>query len=59
VNRWLGIVFGYDFRYATFEGVEALPSLLRNMVFAGVSGYWNTDRSLPVLTTFQAPVTGM
>ena len=57
VNTWLGLLAGYSIRYAAFEGAQALPTLFRNIFYVGVSGYWNTDRSLPTIQTFQAPTT--
>jgi hypothetical protein len=56
VNRWLGILGGYNYRYVLFEGPGAQPTLYRHVFFLGLSGYWNTDRTLPVLTTFAAPL---
>ncbi len=56
VNRWLGVLFGYQYRYVLFEGAQALPELHRQVFFLGLSGYWNTDRSLPTLTTFTTPL---
>ena len=41
------------------RGADAYPSLLRNVAFVGVSGYFANDRSLPLLTTFASPVTPM
>ncbi len=58
INNWLGLLAGYSVRNATFEGAQALPALFRNIFFIGVSGYWNTDRSLPTITTFAAPTQG-
>ena len=40
----------------TFEGADAFPSLMRHIVFFGVSGYWTTDRTVPSLETFVSPV---
>jgi hypothetical protein len=56
LNRWLGIIGGYAYRHVVFEGAQQLPTLYRNVFFLGLSGYWNTDRSLPIITTFQAPI---
>jgi hypothetical protein len=56
VNRWLGLVAGYDGRYAAFEGADLFPSLLRHVVFVGLSGYLASDRSLPTLDTFTSPI---
>ena len=58
INNRLGLLAGYSIRHATFEGAQALPTLFRNIFFIGVSGYWNTDRSLPTITTFAAPTQG-
>jgi hypothetical protein len=57
VNTWLGVLGGYNVRYATFEGADAFPSLLRHVVFVGVSGFFTTDRIVPTLQTFVSPVT--
>jgi hypothetical protein len=56
LNRWLGLIGGYSYRYVFFEGAQQLPTLYRNVFFLGVTGYWNTDRSLPLITTFSAPI---
>jgi hypothetical protein len=56
LNRWLGILGGYNYRYVLFEGAQAQPNLYRHVFFLGLSGYWNTDRTLPLLTTFSAPL---
>jgi hypothetical protein len=56
LNRWLGLLAGYNYRYVLFEGAQALPNLYRHVFFLGLSGYWNTDRTLPLLTTFSAPL---
>ena len=56
ITTWLGLIGGYTARYATFEGADAFPSLMRHIVFFGVSGYWTTDRSVPSLETFVSPV---
>ena len=56
VNTWLGLLGGYDVRYAVFEGQGALPSLLRHVVFLGLSGFFTTEKTLPTLQTFVSPV---
>jgi hypothetical protein len=57
INTWLGLLGGYSMRYATFvDAVQVFPPFLQNVVFIGVSGYFTTDKTLPVLTTFAAPV---
>jgi len=56
VSNSLGIVAGYDGRYAVFEGAAAFPKLVRHMVFVGLSGYFATDRVLPTLDTFVTPI---
>ncbi len=56
LNHWLGVLAGYNYRYVLFEGAQAQPNLYRHVFFLGLSGYWNTDRTLPVLTTFVAPL---
>ena len=59
LNTWLGLVAGYNFHYASFGGVGADPPLTRNTVFAGVSGYFSNDKSLPTVETFSSPVAPM
>lgn len=56
LNRWLGVLVGYDVRYATFDGPQFVPSFLQHVFFAGLSGYFSSDRSQLPLTTFTAPV---
>jgi hypothetical protein len=56
ISPWLGLLGGYNMRYSTFEGPGAFPSLLRHVVFVGLSGYWPTDRTVPTLQTFVSPV---
>jgi len=57
VSRWLGLVAGYDVRYATFDtpGLYS-PPFLQQLIFVGLSGYFTNDRSILPLTTFTAPV---
>ncbi len=57
VSRWLGLLAGYDFRYATF-GTPGLfsPPFLQQVVFVGLSGYFANDRTVLPLTTFTVPV---
>jgi hypothetical protein len=57
VSRWLGVIAGYDFRFATFStpGLYS-PPFLQQVVFIGLSGYFSSDRSVLPLTTFSAPV---
>jgi len=56
VNRWLGVVAGYEGRLAVFEGADAYPKLVRHVVYIGLSGYFTTDRTLPTLDTFVSPI---
>lgn len=56
INPTWGLLGGYDFRYATFSGQTPTPPFLRHMVFFGVSGFWTTDKTIPILTQFAAPV---
>jgi hypothetical protein len=57
IGRWLGLLAGYDFRYATFDTPgQATPMFLQNVLFIGLSGYFANDRTLLPLTTFTAPV---
>ena len=57
VNRWLGVLVGYDFRLATFNTPGQFnPPFLQQVFFLGLSGYFSNDRSLLPLTTFTAPV---
>jgi hypothetical protein len=57
MSRWLGLLAGYDFRYATFNtpGLYS-PPFLQQVFFVGLSGYFTNDRSVLPLTTFSAPV---
>lgn len=57
VNRWLGVLAGYDLRYATFS-VPTLfgPEFFQQVFFVGLSGYFTNDRTILPLTTFSAPV---
>jgi hypothetical protein len=57
VSPWLGVIVGYDFRYATFStpGLYS-PPFVQQVVFVGLSGYFSSDRSVLPLTTFTAPV---
>jgi hypothetical protein len=48
---------GYQGRWIVFEGADDYPSLLRHVVFFGISGYLSNDRTLPTLETFSSPVT--
>jgi hypothetical protein len=56
-NATWGLLAGYDVRYATFQSTQFVPPFLRHLVFIGLSGYWSTDRTIPVLTQFAAPIT--
>jgi hypothetical protein len=57
LNRWLGVVGGYDARAATFDAQSSYqPPFVQQVFFVGVSGYWATDRDTLPLTTFAAPV---
>jgi hypothetical protein len=56
LTNWLGLLAGYNVRYATYEGANSFPALLRNVAYVGVGGYFATDRSLPTISTFQQPL---
>jgi hypothetical protein len=57
VSRWLGLLAGYDFRYATFDTPGTFnPPFLQQVFFLGLSGYFTNDRTALPLTTFSAPV---
>ena len=56
LNGWLGLIAGYDARYATFDTPTYSPPFAQHVVFLGLSGYWSTDRIALPLTTFAAPV---
>lgn len=57
LNRWLGVVVGYNVRQATFDaGSSYQPPFLQQIFFMGLSGYWATDRDTLPLTTFVPPV---
>jgi hypothetical protein len=55
LSVWLGVMAGYQFRYSKLEGANS-PGFLQNVFFVGLSGYWTTDKSLPVLESLTAPV---
>jgi hypothetical protein len=55
LNRWLGVIAGYDMRYATFPSTYG-PPFFQQTFFVGLSGYFSSDRSILPLTTFTAPV---
>ena len=57
LNPWLGLLGGYVIRYATFDSAQFVPPFMQQIVFVGFSAYWSTDRNIPALTTFVAPVT--
>ncbi len=59
LNTWLGLEAGYNVRYASYGGAGAPPSLFRQIVFVGLSGYFANDKSLPTLETFASPTTPM
>ncbi|MGO8996751.1 MAG: hypothetical protein ACLQVI_25835 [Polyangiaceae bacterium] len=59
LNNWLGLIAGYSVHESVFGGAGAYPPLLRSIAFAGVSGYFADDHSLPLLTTFTSPTTPM
>jgi hypothetical protein len=57
LNRWLGLLAGYDLRYATFDTPgQFSPPFFQQVFFLGLSGYFSNDRSILPLTTFTAPV---
>jgi hypothetical protein len=57
LSRWLGILAGYDLRYATFDAPgEFNPPFLQHVLFVGLSGYFSNDRTVLPLTNFAAPV---
>jgi hypothetical protein len=57
LNRWLGVIAGYEFRYATLDAsAQYNPPFLQHVVYVGLSGYFTNDRTVLPLTTFTAPV---
>jgi hypothetical protein len=57
VSRWLGLLAGYDLRYATFDTPGLFsPPFVQQVFFLGLSGYFTNDRTVLPLTTFSAPV---
>jgi hypothetical protein len=57
LNRWLGLLGGYDLRYATFDTPgQFSPPFLQQVFFIGLGGYFSNDRTVLPLTTFTAPV---
>jgi hypothetical protein len=58
LNRWLGVLGGYDLRYATFATPGQFnPPFLQQVFWIGLGGYWANDRTILPLTRFAAPVT--
>jgi hypothetical protein len=58
LSPWIGLLGGYQARYATYNTPgQFLPPFMQNIVFFGLSGYWSTNRDIPALTTFVAPIT--
>jgi len=55
LNRWLGVIAGYEMRYATYPSSYG-PPFFQEVFFLGLSGYFSSDRSILPLTTFTAPV---
>ena len=56
LNDWLGLVGGYNVRYATFDTPAYEPPFFQQIVFFGLGGYWSTDRVQLPLVNFAAPV---
>jgi hypothetical protein len=56
IGRWLGLVAGYNFRYATFDTAQYSPPFLQHILYIGLSGYFTNDRTVLPITTFTAPV---
>jgi hypothetical protein len=57
VSRWLGVILGYDVRYAVFDTPgQYSPPFLQHVVYLGFSGYFSNNRTVLPLTTFTAPV---
>ena len=56
VSRWLGLIAGYNFRYATFDTAQYSPPFLQHVFYLGFGGYFTNDRTVLPLTTFTAPV---
>jgi hypothetical protein len=57
LSRWLGLLAGYDLRYASFDTPgQYSPPFLQQVLFVGLSGYFSNDRTVLPLTTFAAPV---
>lgn len=59
LSPWIGLLGGYQIRYATYDVTNGqyIPPFLQHIIFFGVSGYWSTNRDIPALTAFVAPVT--
>ncbi len=56
LSDWLGLVGGYNVRYATFDTPAYEPPFFQHIVFFGLGGYWSTDRVQLPLVNFAAPV---
>lgn len=55
LTRWLGLYTGYDVRVTSSQANE--PLFVRQILFAGVSGYFTTDGNIPPIETVQSPYT--
>jgi hypothetical protein len=58
LSPWLGLLGGYQARYASYQTPGSfLPPFSTSIVFLGLGGYWSTNRDIPALTSFVAPIT--
>jgi hypothetical protein len=56
INGWLGLLGGFEVRYATYGGSGAQPPFLQTITFVGLAGFFSTDRGALPLSTVVAPV---
>jgi hypothetical protein len=57
VNRWLGLIGGYDVRYSTFDSSTTYqPPFVQQLFYLGLSAYFSTNRTVLPVTTFTVPV---
>ncbi len=56
LSDWLGLLGGYNIRYATFDTPGYEPPFLQQILFFGLGGYFSTDRVQLPLVNFAAPV---
>jgi hypothetical protein len=56
LSGWLGLVGGYNIRYATFDTPTWEPPFIQQIGYFGFGGYFSTDKVQLPLVNFAAPV---